>query len=176
MNTAPETLALPADTLPVGFIKVETIEPEAGEVAATFLANPKDKATNRMRKNMKALRVRVFPSRAPIVCTKARPFQGGDPGPMTYAWNTMAQISDDVKLERRLKKCNAVQLENKVRRCTFRAALCERIAARQVIPARQSFYLKRAEALRNIASSAKFELMERRQEDPMKVFKNFDGN
>jgi hypothetical protein len=167
----PETIA--PTTLPSGFVPVETIEPEAGEVAASFLANPKDKATNRMRKNMKALRVRVFPSRAPIVCTKARPHLGGAPGPMTYAWAANASLSDDLKLEHQLTRRNARQLENKVRRFSVRAALCERIAARRVDPQQQQAFLARAAVLRNIASAAKFELAERRGEVG---FENPDGN
>lgn len=141
------------------------IEPEALDVSAAMLSG-KEPASARMRKNMWALRSRVMPSHAPIVRVK-----DSDTG---YAWDTKAGVSDDVKLERRLKGRTARQLMKLRQRCTKRAARIEKKADKVVAPRMATELRNVAERLRNVASSADCELRFERWGES--TFKNQDGN
>jgi hypothetical protein len=165
VNT-PENKIVPE--LPKGYRPVEYVEPEAAEAAASFLANSKDRSANRMRKNMKALRVRVLLSMGPVV--RIEDTDGKLHG---YAWNTQAKVNDDLKLERRLTHRNARQLTKIHNRSAKHAVAADRRAAKATTPKIVEYYQQRAGALRNVSSAAKFELDERQGVTP---FKNPDGN
>lgn len=168
MNTQEQN---PAPELPVGYRPVETVEPEALEVSASMLCDPKQQCSRRMRKNMWSLRSRLLMSLAPIVRVEST--EGELLG---YAWNTQAQINSDVKLERRLACRNLKQLLKLRSRSTKRAARLQAKldAGKFLMPAMQQRVRDAIASLRNAASAADSEIRFERLNES--AFKNPDGN